>query len=150
MGPVLLFFGALFAVAAYQDQIGPLANELDQDVYGFGKWAAAILVIGLAQSIPGFEKPARALLVLIIVVIAVSQSNLSTLLNNIGAALAPGTSTGVPSAPSQVAAATGAGLALTEQLGGSQGASTGGAGGGAAGAGNPAAGLGNIISGFGP
>lgn len=70
---LLIFLGLLFVVAAYQNNIGAVAIQLETDVAGWFKWGIAIIAIGILQYIPGFERPARVLMGLVVVVVILTQ-----------------------------------------------------------------------------
>jgi hypothetical protein len=69
MAVVLLIFGAIIAVAAFNNAQGTLATELEQDVPPFIKWLLAVGAIGGIGFIPGMEKISRWLLALVFLVI---------------------------------------------------------------------------------
>jgi len=66
---VLLFVAVVLLVAAYNNTQGTLARQLATDVTGFATWFAAVAAVGALQWIPGFEKLARWLIGLILLVI---------------------------------------------------------------------------------
>ena len=70
---ILLFIGAIIAVAAFNNAQGTLATELETDVPPFLKWGLAVFAVGGLGWIPGFEKPSRWLLALVFVVIVLKN-----------------------------------------------------------------------------
>lgn len=71
----LIVIGVVLAVAAYQDNIPATFSQLESDLAGFWKWAAAIVGLGMLQYIPGFKVPARLLLGLVVVVILLKNGS---------------------------------------------------------------------------
>lgn len=69
MPVVLLLFGAIIAVAAFNNAQGTLATELEQDFPPFIKWLLAVGGVGAIGFIPGMQTLSRWLLALIFTVV---------------------------------------------------------------------------------
>jgi type III secretory pathway component EscV len=70
---VVLLIGALLIVTAFNNSFGTLATQLEGDIPGFFKWAAAIAAILGLGYIPGFRTPSRYLLALVLMVILLAN-----------------------------------------------------------------------------
>lgn len=70
---VLLIIGAILAVAALRNTQSQLATALETDIPGFLKWFAAIAALGALQYVGPLEKPARAMMSLVLLVIFLSN-----------------------------------------------------------------------------
>jgi hypothetical protein len=93
----LILIGALLIVVAFNNTMGQLVTELENDIPGYFVWAIAIgVILGLGY-VPGMKQPSRWLLGLVVLVI---------LLTNYKALLS-----GVSTFAKTGAAATGAGAA---------------------------------------
>jgi len=73
MPVILLFIGAIIAVAAFNNAQGTLAAELEADIPPFLKWALAVFAIGGLGFVPGMAKISRYLLALVFLVIVVKN-----------------------------------------------------------------------------
>lgn len=95
---ILIVVAAVLFLTAYNDNLSALGTELETDIAGWFKWGLAIAVIGALGKIPKFEKPAYALLVLVLLVLVVS--NHSQLFANLQALqiVAPGAAPATPAA----------------------------------------------------
>jgi hypothetical protein len=71
----ILLIGALLVVVAFNNSMSALASELEADVPGYFKWAAAIAAIVGLGYIPGFRTPSRYLLGLVLLVILLSNNS---------------------------------------------------------------------------
>lgn len=69
MPVLLLLFGAIIAVAAFNNAQGTLASELEQDFPPFIKWLLAVGAIGGLGFIPGMQTISRWLLALVLLVV---------------------------------------------------------------------------------
>ncbi len=69
----LVVLAIVLIVAAVRDTQGDLFAALGEDVRGFGVWGAALLAVGALGFIPGIRPVARALLVLVLVVLFVNN-----------------------------------------------------------------------------
>ena len=65
----VLLVGAILVVVAFNNTAGTLATELEGDIPGFFKWAAAIAAILGIGYVPGLRTPSRYLLGLVLLVI---------------------------------------------------------------------------------
>jgi len=65
----ILIIGAILVVVAFNNTAGQLATELETDIPGYFKWAAAIAAILGLGYIPGLRVPSRWLLGLVLLVI---------------------------------------------------------------------------------
>jgi hypothetical protein len=66
---VVLIVGAILIIAAFNNTYSKLAAELETDVPGFFKWAAAIAAIVALGYVPGLRVPTRWLLALVMLVL---------------------------------------------------------------------------------
>jgi hypothetical protein len=64
-----LIVGAVLIVVAFNNTHGQLASELESDIPGYFRWAAAIAAILGLGYVPGLRTPSRWLLALVMVVI---------------------------------------------------------------------------------
>lgn len=105
---ILIFFGIVLLVSAYQHNTPALGGQLVSDAAGFAKWGAAIIAIGLLQYIPGAEKPARALMLLVALVIILKNGE--GFFDQLGAGISAfqAAATGAASEKSQVSQAASA------------------------------------------
>jgi hypothetical protein len=109
---ILIVVAAVLFMAAYNNNLSALGAELKQDVTGWFPWAIAIAAIGALGKIPGFEKPAWMLLVLVFLVLVISnQSQLFSNLQNLQLT-APGASPPTP-AQANPAPSPGPGVSLS-------------------------------------
>lgn len=69
MALAFLLVGLVLVDVAFRGTEGLLGQQLAQDVPGFMVWAGAIVLIGALQWVPGFSKPAKYLLALVLIVI---------------------------------------------------------------------------------
>lgn len=92
----------ILIVSAVRNTQATLFTALETDVPEFGRWFLAIIVIGAIGYVPVFRKPARALLLLILVVLFVKNGQ--AIVNGVKDANAPkmpsSGSTGATSSPS--------------------------------------------------
>jgi hypothetical protein len=65
----VLIIGAILVVVAFNNSMSTLASELEADVPGYFKWAAAIAAILGLGYIPGLRTPSRYLLGLVLLVV---------------------------------------------------------------------------------
>ena len=65
----VLLVGAILVVVAFNNTAGNLATELEGDIPGYFKWAAAIAAILGLGYIPGMREPSRWLLGLVLLVV---------------------------------------------------------------------------------
>lgn len=70
---VALIVGVILVVVAFNNSAGALVTELEQDVQGYFKWAAAITAILALGYIPGLRTPSRWLLGLVALVVVLTQ-----------------------------------------------------------------------------
>lgn len=75
MPALLIFLGAVLFVSAYQHNTPALGAQLVTDLAGFSKWAAAIVAIGILQYVPGMDKPAKALMGLVALVVILKNGS---------------------------------------------------------------------------
>jgi hypothetical protein len=68
-----LLIGAILIVVAFNNSYSSLVSELEADIPGFFKWAAAIAAILALGYIPGFRTPSRYLLGLVALVILLTN-----------------------------------------------------------------------------
>ena len=73
MGLPLIFIAAILFAAAYQNQLGYLATNAEQDIKGFLPWMAAMIAIGAIGLIPKAKPVSNALLFLVILVLLISN-----------------------------------------------------------------------------
>lgn len=73
----MILFLALVAivliVAAVRDTQGDLFAAIREDIPAFGTWGGALLAVGALGFVPGIKPVARALLVLVLVVLFVNN-----------------------------------------------------------------------------
>lgn len=95
---ILLLIAAMMIMAAYNNSVGCLMTEIEQDLPGFVKWFVAIVAVGALGWIPGMEKISRMLLGLVLLVLVLS--NYTNLLAGFKALSGSSTSagTGTPAA----------------------------------------------------
>ena len=93
---VALAIGIVLIVASVRGQDGALFSALGTDVPGFVIWGAAILAVGAIGYVPGLKSPARGLLALVLVVLALN--NYQNILAGFGAAATPATPKANPGA----------------------------------------------------
>ena len=102
MEVALVFIGILLITAGIKGTEHDLAAQLESDVLGsdgFIVWLAALITIWLIGKIPGFQTPAKYLIVLIMVSIVLRNSNIS---QNLIAAISGAISSGpIPGQPIQ-------------------------------------------------
>jgi hypothetical protein len=73
----VLLVGAILVVVAFNNTAGTLATQLEGDIPGYFKWAAAIAAILGLGYIPGLRTPSRYLLGLVLfVVLLVNYTNI--------------------------------------------------------------------------
>lgn len=99
--PIILLAAAIMlVVTAYNDTYGALFSQIASDAPGFVVWGAALLILYVISKIPGGEKPAKALLALLVIVFLVGNRGV---FSNFSAAItgqqAPVTPTPVQQAP---------------------------------------------------
>lgn len=70
---IALFIGAVLVIAAIRGTQVDLGSALLKDVPGYAVWAAAILAIGAIGFVPQAKPVSRALLVLVVAVIILTQ-----------------------------------------------------------------------------
>lgn len=70
---IAIIIGAIIIIAAFQGTHTALAQNLEKDIPGFFKWAAAIAVILGIGYIPGLKTPTRWLLGLVALVVLLTQ-----------------------------------------------------------------------------
>jgi hypothetical protein len=70
---IVITIGVLILVAAYNQAHGTLARELEQDIPGYFKWAAAIAAILGLGFIPGMKIPSRWLIALVALVVVLTN-----------------------------------------------------------------------------
>jgi hypothetical protein len=68
-----LLIGAILIVVAFNNSAPALVTELETDIPGYFKWAAAIAAIVALGYIPGFRTPSRYLLGLVLLVILLAN-----------------------------------------------------------------------------
>jgi hypothetical protein len=73
MPVAILILGALLVIVAFNNSFSALATELEQDIPGYFKWAAAIAAILALGYIPGMRTPSRYLLGLVLLVILLTN-----------------------------------------------------------------------------
>jgi hypothetical protein len=98
-----LLIGALLIIVAFNNSFGALATELETDVPGYFKWAAAIVAILALGYIPGFRTPSRYLLGLVLLVLLLTNyqqiyAGLSSFASSPGSASGTGAAQPAPSA----------------------------------------------------
>ena|SRR5271165_666592 len=105
----LLLVGILLVTAGVRGTAGSLSTQFGSDMTGtdgFIVWLGALLVIGLIGYVPGFQRPSRYLLALVLVVILLANNGVfAQLVTGIAQADAAGpqpsgTSTPAPAANS--------------------------------------------------
>jgi hypothetical protein len=99
MAFVILLVGVILVVVAINNTHGQFASTLESDLPGFFKWAIAIAAVLGLGFIPGFQKPSRWLLALVLVVIVLK--NYSTMFAGLTSFAGQGattTDTGTPAA----------------------------------------------------
>lgn len=69
----LILIGAVIVVVAFNGTQAGLASELENDIPGFFKWAAAIAAILGLGFVPGLRTPSRWLLALVALVILLTN-----------------------------------------------------------------------------
>ena len=69
----ILLIGVILIVVAYNNSFGTLASQLEGDIPGYFKWAAAIAAILGIGYIPGLKTPSRYLLGLVLLVILLAN-----------------------------------------------------------------------------
>jgi hypothetical protein len=74
---IALLIAVIIIVVAFNNQAGALATQLEGDIPGYFKWAAAIAAIVGVGFIPGLKTPSRWLLGLVLVVLL--MKNYSTI-----------------------------------------------------------------------
>lgn len=99
----ILIIGVLLIVVAFNNSFGQLATELEADIPGYFKWAAAIAAILALGYIPGFRTPSRYLLALVMLVILLANyaqiyAGLTSFASSGGAATGTGAGAANPSA----------------------------------------------------
>lgn len=99
----ILLIGAILIVVAFNNSFSALATELETDVPGYFKWAAAIVAILALGYIPGLKTPSRWLLGLVLVVVLLKNystilSGFQTFLTSGGTATGAGAAVANPSA----------------------------------------------------
>lgn len=99
----ILLFGVLLVVVAYNNSAGALASELETDLQGYFKWAAAIVAILALGYIPGMKTPSRYLLGLVALVVVLTQwsniqSGFTAFTSNPGSASGTGQAQATPTA----------------------------------------------------
>jgi hypothetical protein len=97
-----LLIGALLIIVAFNNSFGALATELETDVPGYFKWAAAIAAILALGYIPGFRTPSRYLLGLVLLVLLLTNyqqiyAGLSSFASSPGSASGTGAAQPAPS-----------------------------------------------------
>lgn len=70
---LLLIIGVLLLVSAIRGTENDLFSLLESDIPAYGKWAGAIVGIGLLGYIPDMKTPSRLLLAIIVFVILVKN-----------------------------------------------------------------------------
>jgi hypothetical protein len=65
----ILILGAILVITAFNNSFGTLASELEGDIPGYFKWAAAIAAILGIGYVPGLRTPSRYLLGLVLLVV---------------------------------------------------------------------------------
>lgn len=98
-----LLIGAILIIVAFNNSFGALATELETDIPGYFKWAAAIAAILALGYIPGFKTPSRYLLALVLMVIVLKnwpqiQSGFTSFASNPSTASGTGAAQPNPSA----------------------------------------------------
>ena len=73
MPVAILILGALLVIVAFNNSFSALATELESDIPGYFKWAAAIAAICALGYIPGMRTPSRYLLGLVGLVILLAN-----------------------------------------------------------------------------
>lgn len=71
----ILLIGIILIVVAYNNSFGSLASQLESDIPGYFKWAAAIAAILGLGYIPGLKTPSRYLLGLVLLVLVLANGN---------------------------------------------------------------------------
>jgi hypothetical protein len=87
----ILIVGAILVVTAFNNSFGTLATQLEGDIPGYFKWAAAIAAILGIGYVPGLRTPSRYLLGLVLLVVLLKNyqqifSGFQTFLTSSGAA----------------------------------------------------------------
>ena len=100
--PLVIALVALILIAvAWNNTQSDLASNLSTDAKGFGKWFAALALVGALQWIPGFEKPARWLIGLVLLVLVLKNyTNIFAGFQNI--ASSAGTASSGPVSPARI------------------------------------------------
>jgi hypothetical protein len=98
-----LLIGALLIIVAFNNSYPALTSELETDIPGYFKWAAAIAAILALGYIPGFRTPSRYLLALVLVVIVLTnwtqiQAGFSSFASNPNTAAGTGAAQPTPAA----------------------------------------------------
>jgi hypothetical protein len=70
---IVILIGAIIAIAAFNDSHRTLALQLQQDIPGYFKWAAAIAAILGLGFVPGLKIPSRYLLGLVALVVVLTN-----------------------------------------------------------------------------
>jgi hypothetical protein len=73
MPVALVVIGVILIIVAFNNTMGQLATELQNDVPGFFVWGAAIAIILGLGYVPGLRTPSRWLLALVVLVIVLTQ-----------------------------------------------------------------------------
>jgi hypothetical protein len=118
-----LLIGAILIVVAFNNSFGQLASELETDIPGYFKWAAAIAAILALGYIPGLKTPSRYLLGLVALVVVLTnwsqiQSGLTSFASSGGTASGTGAGAANPSAAYVANPATTATPTATQVAGG--------------------------------
>jgi hypothetical protein len=98
-----LLIGAILIVVAFNNSFGQLATQLESDIPGYFKWAAAIAAILALGYIPGMRTPSRYLLALVLMVIVLAnwsqiQAGFTSFASSGGASTGAGAGAANPSA----------------------------------------------------
>lgn len=98
----VLLIGIILVVVAFNNSFGQLATQLEGDIPGYFKWAAAIAAILGLGYIPGMKTPSRYLLGLVLLVILLTNyssiiSGFQTFLTSGGATTGAGAGAANPS-----------------------------------------------------
>lgn len=125
----ILILGALLIVVAFNNSFGALTTELEQDIPGYFKWAAAIVAILALGYIPGLKTPSRYLIGLVALVVVLKnwpgiQSGFTAFTSSPGSASGAGTATASPTASYTSTYAPAASAAATTTAAGSGSAAT--------------------------
>lgn len=138
----LIFAAIILFVAAFRNQLGYLATNIETDVKGFFPWLVAVLTIAAIGLIPKAKPISYALLGLVFLVLLIANKGFFTNLQNITPTAPPaGDQPTTAGAAKAETPAAGPGVQVAGSGSGS-GASAGGSGGGL-----PAsAGGGNVVS----